>query len=249
MTDGTWHEDDGFWLSMAPFMFSEQSWENAPKQVDDLLALLDLAPGSRILDCACGPGRHSLELARRGFKVTGIDRTQPYLSLARRQAEAEGLTLELVLEDMRRFSRPAAFDAVLSMFTSFGYFDNPAENLQVLRNLYRSLNEDGVLLMEMSGKEVIARIYQRRDWREQDGAYLLEERNVVENWTRMNSRWILINKDGAIHEYGFSHWIYSAGELGAMLAQSGFRRITFYGDTAGAPYDHEARRLVAVAHK
>lgn len=248
MTEGHWYEDDDFWQSMAPFMFSEQSWENAPKQVDDLLTLLDLAPGGRVLDCACGPGRHSLELARRGFKVTGIDRTQRYLSLARRQADAEGLSLELVLEDMRTFVRPDSFDAVLSMFTSFGYFDDPAENLQVLRNLHRSLKDDGVLLMDMTGKEIIARIYQRRDWREQDGAFLLEERNVAEDWTRMNSRWILL-KDGAVHDYAFSHWIYSAGELGALLAECGFRQVTFYGDTSGAPYDHEAKRLVAVARK
>jgi len=248
MTEGSWHEDDDFWQSTAPFMFNEESWEDAPAQVDDLLTLLDLAPGSHILDCACGPGRHSLELARRGFKVTGIDRTRHYLSLARRQAETEGLPLELVLEDMRTFNRPDTFDAALSMFTSFGYFDDPAENLQVLLNLHRSLKDDGSLLMELSGKEIIARIYQRRDWREQDGAYRLEERNVAEDWTRMNSRWIVV-KDGAVREYSFSHWMYSAGELGALLGECGFRRIRFYGDTAGAPYDHEARRLVAVARK
>lgn len=248
MTEEPWHESDEFWQTTAPFMFNEQSWEDVPKQVDGFLALLDLAPGSYILDCACGPGRHSLELARRGFKVTGIDRTRRYLSLARRQAEAEGLSLELVLEDMRLLSRPDTFDAALSMFTSFGYFEDPAENLQVLLNLHRSLKNDGVLLMELSGKEIIARIYQRRDWRERDGAYMLEERNVADDWKRMNSRWILV-KDGAVHEYSFSHWLYSARELGALLEESGFRQIMFYGDSAGAPYDHEAKRLVAIARK
>jgi hypothetical protein len=102
--------------------------------------------------------------------------------------------------------------------------------------------------MEMSGKEIIARIYQCRDWSEHEGTYRLEERKVDADWTRMKSRWILV-KDGEIREMRFSHWLYSAGELGAMLKDSGFRQIDFYGDLEGAPYDHEAQRLIAVAHK
>lgn len=248
MGELTWHEDDDFWEGMAPFMFDERSWENAPKEVDNLTALLDLAPGSRILDCPCGPGRHTLELARRGFEVTGVDRTRSYLSSARQKAEAEGLAPEFVLDDMRRFSRREAFDAALSLFTSFGYFEDPAENRQVLHNYYASLNDGGVLLMDMSGKEVLARIYQRRDWHEHAGAFFLEERNVVADWRRMASRWVLI-KDGTIFERRFSHWIYSAVELEALLLESGFRQVTFYGDLKGAAYDHEAKRLVAVARK
>ena len=248
MSDKPWHEDDEFWQTMAPFMFGEQSWENAPAQVDQLVALLDLAPGSRVLDCPCGPGRHTLELSRRGYQVTGVDRTVAYLDLARQRAQAEGLTAEIVLEDMRRFSRPDTFDAALSMFTSFGYFDDPAENRQVLRNYHRSLKAGGVLLMEMAGKEVIARIYQHHNWREHDGVFLLEERNVTADWTRMSGRWIIV-KDGVTREQRFSHWLYSAGELGAMLSDSGFQQIEFYGGLEGAAYDHEAKRLIAVAHK
>ena len=248
MVDTPWHEDEDFWRTMAPFMFSEQSWENAAIQVDQLLSLLDLAPGSRILDCPCGPGRHTLEFARRGFLVTGVDRTDSYLAEARRRAEAEQLEPELLHADMRQFNRPETFDAALSLFTSFGYFDDPAENQQVLLNTYRSLKAGGVLLMEMSAKEIVARIYQHHDWREHDGAFLLEERNIAANWTRMEGRWILV-KDGAAHEKRFSHWIYSAGELGNMLSECGFKRLAFYGDLEGAPYDHEAKRLIAVAHK
>ncbi len=248
MVDTAWHEDDDFWEGMAPFMFSEQSWENAPEQVDNLIAMLGLAPGSRILDCPCGPGRHTLELARRGFQVTGVDRTRSYLADAQQRAAAGGLAPEFVLDDMRRFSRREAYDAALSLFTSFGYFEDPAENQQVLHNYYSSLKDGGVLLMEMSGKEVLARIYQRRDWRELDGAFLLEERNVLPDWRRMDSRWILI-KDGVTFERRFTHWIYSAGELEALLLESGFGQITFYGDLEGADYDHEASRLIAVARK
>lgn len=248
MAEAHWHEDDEFWISMASFMFDEERWQNTPEEVDNLLAMIDPEPGSRVLDCPCGPGRHTLELARRGFQVTGVDRTKTYLNSARRQAEAEGLSPEFVLDDMRHFRRIGAFDVVLSMFTSLGYFDEQAENRQVLENYYASLRDGGVLLLEMSGKEVLARIYRRRDWHQVDDAFLLEERDVVDEWRRMSSRWILL-KDGLATEKRFSHWIYSASELAAMLSDSGFSQLAFYGDLAGAPYDQEARRLVAVAHK
>jgi SAM-dependent methyltransferase len=243
-----WHDDDEFWQSMAPFMFSESSWQNAPAQVEQLISLLGVAPGSSILDCPCGPGRHTLELARRGFQVTGVDRTASYLDEARRRAEAEHLAPELVLADMRRFNRPHTYDAALSLFTSFGFFEDPAENDIVLRNYHQSLKDGGALLMEMSGKEIIARIYQRRDWQQREGVLLLEERNVASDWRRMESRWILV-KDGTTREMRFSHWLYSAAELGEMLAKSGFGRVQFYGDLEGAAYDQEAQRLVAVAYK
>jgi SAM-dependent methyltransferase len=248
MAEKLWHESDDFWISMAPFMFDETSWENAPIQVDQLISLLQLAPNGKVLDCPCGPGRHTLELARRGFDVTGVDRTAVYLDEARRRASAEDLAPELLQADMRQFSRPETFDAALSLFTSFGYFEDPAENELVLGNYFRSLKPGGVLLMEMSGKEILARIYQQRDWREHEGALLLEERNVATDWRRMESRWILV-KDGLMKEARFSHWIYSAGELGKMLSGAGFGQVKFYGDLAGAAYDHEAKRLVTVAHK
>ena len=248
MEDKPWHDDDDFWQSMAPFMFSEQSWENAPIQVDQLVSLLQLNTGDAVLDCPCGPGRHTLELTRRGFAVTGVDRTRTYLEEARQRADADHLNPELILADMRQFSRPDTYDVALSLFTSFGYFEDPAENQKILTNFYRSLKAGGALLMEMSGKEIIARIYQQRDWRESDGAILAEERKVAANWTRMESRWVLI-RDGTVREKSFSHWLYSAGELGQMLTEAGFQRIKFYGDLEGAAYDHKASRLVALADK
>lgn len=243
-----WHEDDDFWVDMAPFMFHEARMEEAVVQVEQLISLLQLAPGSMVLDCPCGPGRHTLELARRGYRVTGVDRTVAYLNEARQRAEAENLALELLQGDMRQFSRPETFDAVLSLFTSFGYFEDPAENLGVLENYYQSLNADGVLLLEMSGKEILARSYQERDWQEREGTFLLEERKLANSWSQMRSRWLLV-KDGTVKEKRFSHWIYSAAELRELLTASGFDRIDFFGDLEGTAYDHEARRLVAVAHK
>jgi SAM-dependent methyltransferase len=244
-----WHEDDTFWATFGPTMFTQERWEATPAEIDRLIALASPQPGAAVLDLACGPGRHSLELARRGFTVTGVDRTAAYLDNARSFAAEEGLTVEWVLEDMRAFVRPEAFDAAINLFTAFGYFDDPADNETVAANLCRSLRPGGVLVMELVGKEIIARIFRERDWREEpDGTLLLEERRIDSGWGSIANRWILIHGTER-REYRFSHRLYSATELATLLRRAGFSSAEAYGGLDGSPYDDIARRLVIVARK
>ena len=187
-----WHEQDDFWKATEKWMFSESHWERAPQQVEGVIALLGIEPGAVVLDLGCGPGRHSLELARRGFKVTGVDRTASHLDRARASAQAEGLDTEFVQEDMRVFCRPATFDGAINLFTTFGYFEDPAEDRKVVANLYQSLKPGGAVALDTIGKEVLARIFQERGWNERDGALWLQERKVSPGWGWMNVRWIFI---------------------------------------------------------
>jgi SAM-dependent methyltransferase len=243
-----WHEQDEFWETVAPILFAERRWSDAPAEVEEVVSLLGIGPGTHILDLCCGVGRHSLELARRGFRVTGVDRTRLYLDRASKQAEAEGLKIEFVQDDMRTFCRPDAFDVVINLFTSFSYFEDPEEDRQVLVNVYRSLKPGGVFLLEMLGKEILARIFRERDWHEENGVLILEERKLSKNWGWIESRWIII-EDNDRTELRLSHRLYSAVELTSLLAGCGFTNIDAYGDLAGSAYDHMARRLVIVAHK
>ena len=243
-----WHEQNAFWETVAPTLFTQRRWSDAPAEVEQVVSLLGIEPGAHILDLCCGVGRHSLELARRGFQVTGVDRTRLYLDRASRQAEAEGLQVEFVQSDMRTFCRPDAFDAVVNLFTSFGYFEDPEDDHQVALNVYRSLKSGGVFLLEMMGKEVLARIFRERDWYEEDGVLILQERKITKNWGWMESRWILF-ADNNRTELKLSHRIYSAVELASLLAECGFAHLDAYGDLEGRAYDHLARRLVVVARK
>ena len=244
----SWHENDDFWETFAPLMFGEERWGAVPFEIDQVIAKLGLEPGAAVLDLGCGPGRHSLEMARRGLRVTGVDRTASYLAKARALAEEQGLDVEFIQDDMRQFVREAAFDGAMLMFTSFGYFEDPAENHAVLANVYRSLKAGGALIIEMMGKEVLARIFLPRSWSEQDGVLFLEERSISKDWSWIDNRWIMI-RDGERSEFKISHWLYSAAELARMSEQAGFSQVEFYGDLEGAPYDHTAKRLVAVARK
>jgi SAM-dependent methyltransferase len=244
----TWHEQDAFWIKWAPLMFHERRWEIAEEEVANIISLLKVSPRASILDLCCGPGRHSLQLARTGFSVTGVDRTTTYLQEARKQAEKEGLDIEFIRDDMRDFCRPNTFDVAINLFTSFGYFEDLNDDKKVVTNAYRSLRESGVFLIDTMGKEVLARIFRERDWDEENGVLVLQERKVSRDWSWIENRWIMV-KDGKADEYKVSHRLYSATELAALLKDCGFTAVDAYGDMTGAPYDHKAKRLVVVAHK
>ena len=243
-----WHEQDRFWETVP--MFGEPLLEAAPEQANAALALLGIEPGAAVLDLCCGVGRHSLALAQRGYTVTGVDRTAAYLRTAREKAAALGLELELVQADMRDFVRLGAFDGAINLFSSFGYFEDPADDLKVAQNLFRSLKPGGRLVMELMGKEVLARIFTPRDWQQMpDGTVLLQDRSVTRDWSWMEARWIVVQPDGARSEFAVNHRIYDGAGLRGLLLDAGFQRVDLFGSLGGEPYDTEAQRLVAVAHK
>lgn len=242
-----WHEDDELWDQAIGWMLRERT-ENAADEVEQLLELTGVRPPATVLDLACGIGRHSLALARQGFTVTGVDRTPGFLEQAARAAESEELDIEFVEEDMRRFSRPGAFDLAVNLLTSFGYFEDPADDVRVVRNLHESLKEGGVVVFDLMGKEVLASIFQARDWTESNGDLWLFEREVTDDWSWMKNRWILV-RDGERKEFHLAHRIYAATELTRLLADCGFGETETYGDFDGSQYDNEASRLVVVGRK
>ena len=243
-----WHERDDLWEAIAGHIFADKLRERAASEAETVADLLELEPPARILDLGCGPGRCAIPLAGLGYRVSGVDRTKSYLEEAARRAEDAGVELELVEGDMREFRRPDGFDAALSMMTSFGYFEDPAEDRRVVENVADSLADGGRFLIDTIGKEVLARIFQARDWVERDGELWLFEREVDRGWSWMNNRWIRI-RDGGREEYELGHRLFSATELEGLLTSNGFRSARSYGGLAGEPYDREAERLVVVGTK
>lgn len=241
----SWYENEEFWKD-SPYNIDEI--KRAPKDIDKIESLADLESDMKVLDLCCGTGRHPIELAKRGYDVTGVDLTELYIEKARKKAEEQDLNVEFVRKDMRDFRREENFHMVLSLSTSFGFFEDEEENIDVLKNVYESLKPKGKFILDLMGKEIIARIFKERDWHEADERFVLEERTVDRDWSWMEIRRILI-ADGEQKEYNISHWIYSAKELKDMLNQVGFSSIEVYGNYDGEAYDEEADRLVILAEK
>jgi SAM-dependent methyltransferase len=243
-----WFEDESFWIETYPTLFTDERFESAEEEIEKILSLTKFQ-GRSVLDLCCGPGRHSLVLAGRGFSVTGVDRTLFLLEKARERAKASKLEVEWLLEDMRTYVRQDAYDLVLSMFTSFGFFDKKEDDITVLQNIYQSLKAGGVCLIDVVGKERLARIFQPTTSQVMpDGTIFVQRHEIFDEWTRIRNEWILI-KDGTAKSFRFHHTIYSGQELKDRLSQVGFQKIRLLGDLDGTEYGPDARRLIAVANK
>lgn len=242
-----WFENDDLWKDLYPFLFPPRKFESAPEEVDALTELIDLPDEAAVLDMCCGPGRHSLELARRGYRVTGVDRTPYLLDMAIERAEKESLSVEFILDDMASFVRPQSFDLAISMFTSIGYHSTEPENEKVFANIFESLRPGGSAVFQTMGKEKLASIFLPATFTElDDGTSVVQLHQVAKDWTRIANRWIVI-KNGNAREYAFEHTIYSGQELRRLLLDAGFQSVELYGNLLGEEYGREADCLVAVA--
>jgi SAM-dependent methyltransferase len=243
-----WFDDDSFWRELYPFMFPEQRFAAADEQVAQALALAK-PPGKSVLDLCCGPGRCSIALAKKGFRVAGVDRTKYLLNKAREKAKAAHVKIEWIREDMRDFARPGLFALVLSMFTSFGYFDDRRDDMTVLQNMFASLQPGGAFLIEVLGKERLAKILQPTiSTVLPDGTLMIERHEIFDDWTRVRNEWLLI-RDGCAKSFKFHHTIYSGQELRDRMERAGFVAVKLFGNLAGDPYGPGAERLVAVGYK
>ena len=243
-----WFDDDSFWRELYPFMFPEKRVADADEQVAKALALTK-PPGKSVLDLCCGPGRCSIALAKKGFRVTGVDKTTYLLNKARAKAKAARVNIEWVREDMRDFVRPASFALVLSMFTSFGYFDDRQDDMTVLQNMFTSLQPGGACLIEVLGKERLAKILQPTISTVLPGGTLMVERHeIFDDWTRVRNEWLLI-RGGRTKSFNFHHTIYSGQELRDRMERVGFVAVTLHGSLDGDAYGPNAERLVTIGHK
>jgi hypothetical protein len=119
----------------------------------------------------------------------------------------------------------------------------------VLRNIHQSMKENGVLIMEMLGKERLARVWKDAMCNElADGSLIFQRPQIRDDWTRIRSEWTLV-KDGRARSFTFEHTIYSGRELKDRLLSSGFKQVQLFGDVHGSPYGLDAQRLIAVARK
>jgi len=239
-----WFADEAFWRETYSFMFPDTRLAAAASEVEQIITLAGCDTG-RVLDLACGPGRHSVAFSQRGFQVTGVDRSPFFLERARAGAREAGVDVEWIESDMRDFRRRDAFDLAVCLFTSFGFFREDADNRQVLANVAASLKPEGTFVLDLLGKEVLARKFTSTTSHDLPDGVVVHRHRIVDDWSRIENDWIIL-RNGAQRTFHFSHWLYSARELKEMLLGGGFAEVEVYGDFAGATYDAGATRLVVV---
>ena len=202
-----------------------------------------------VLDLCCGPGRFSIQFAKKGFNVTGVDKANFLLNKAKQEIQKQKLKIEFIQADMLDYINPDKFDLIINMFTSFGYFEKQEDDLKVLKNIYISLKKDGKFLIDIMGKEILARIFQPTlSTRGKDGSLWIQRPDIVDSWTHVKNEWILI-KGNKIKTHHLIHTVYSGQELKNLLHQAGFKKVHFFGDFIGSEYGVNSDRLIAIATK
>jgi SAM-dependent methyltransferase len=218
-------------------------------QVDAVEKILHLRKGSRILDVGCGAGRHTIELASRGHRVTGLDLSVPLLAEASRAAKAARVRPTFVRGDMRKLRYAGAFDAAISMFTSFGYFERPSDDRAVLRGIARALKPRGKFLMELFNRDSLVATLPSRWWQvRDDGTVVLEDNSFDLLRGRFETRQVVIDGKGR-REYAASVRAYTLAELRALLDSEGLFVHRVLGGLDLSAYAPRARRMVLFAVK
>ncbi len=224
--------------------------EQTAEQVEFLVEKVGLEKGARVLDLACGHGRIALELARRGYRVTGLDLSPRSLQLAREAAERDGLEIEWVEADMRDIPAGAEFDAVVNVFTAFGYFEEEGENQRVLDGVARALTVGGGFLIDVINLLGLVRRYRERWFEEREGgAVQLDEHEFDFLRGRNSARWTFLYPDGRRSELLHSVRTYTPHELASMLERAGLAVEEAWGGWDGSELSFESRRLIMLARK
>jgi len=218
-------------------------------QVDAIEKILHLRKGSHILDVGCGAGRHAIGLAKRGYRVTGFDLSRALLAEARKAARRERVKATFVQGDMRRLRFTTPFDAAISMFTSFGYFDRPEEDRQVLRGIARALRPRGKFLMELFNRDSLVATLPHQTWQARDaGTVVLEDATFDLLRGRFETRQVIIDRKGT-REFTASVRAYTLAELKEMLDSVGLLVHRVLGGLDLSPYSARSPRMVVYAVK
>jgi len=228
------------------YSYTEKS---AASEVDAILRMLNITRPSRILDLCCGFGRHSIILAKKGHQVTGLDLSEKFLQKARDKADMLNLRLELEQRDMRDIQHMNEFDAVINLFTAFGFFDSEADDLMVLQGISRALKPDGQFLIDTINRDNVIYSRQTQTWTIENGLVVLEERFFDFFKSRLEIAHHLVENSGVKRKLESSFRLYTLREMLDMFSRAGLTLTDVYGDFDGSHYNANSPRMILVARR
>ncbi len=206
--------------------------EITKREVDLVVEALRIKPEDRILDLCCGQGRHSLELASKGFvNVEGLDRSRYLIQKAKKESEKRVLGVKFREGDARKLPyKTDTFDAVVILGNSFGYFESEDEDLKVLREVLRVLKPWGKVLLDVADGEYLKSNLQNRSWEWVDNRFFVcRERSLSSDGERIITREIIAHKEkGIIADQFYAVRLYNRDKLEELLKRAGFDDVEVY---------------------
>ena len=221
-------------------VYRHRTLADAADEVDSIVEWLNLNPENHILDLCCGTGRHSIALAKRGYRVTGLDLSETLLSHA--TTLSAGLPVRFVHGDRRSLPfSDGMFDVVLNLFTSFGYFVEDRDNQRVLAEIHRVLKPGGRFLIDFLNRPAVIRGLVPVSEREENGVKIREERWVEGDVVRKRI-WVSDHRGSRRYEERVK--MYSRDQMEEMMQRAGLSVQQVWGDFEGNPHSEHSRRMI-----
>lgn len=229
-------------------IYSHRDDQEAKKIVRFAMQALDMQPGQRILDLGCGNGRNSIVAAQLGLKVVALDLSPELLAMAQIKARKNNAPLLFVRGDMRHLPLTGSFDAVWSLFTSFGYFSTDKENERVIREITAVLKPGGFLLLDYLNVLQCLLNMESRDVLEKGQYKVIQERSYNKATNRIEKS-ISIHENGETRDYHESVRAFLLPELLQFFKNAGLLCTSVYGDYDMNPFTQSSPRLVLIGQK
>jgi len=223
-------------------LYAHRDRDEALRHLDFVQRTLAKTRPRAVLDLACGAGRHTEELRRRGFRAVGVDLSLTLLAVGKELPRVGGDMRSLPFAD-------GAFDWVLNFFTAFGYFEEERENFRVLEEVARILSPGGRFLIDFLNSSRVVSGLRPREVVERGGRRVEIERWYDSSAKRINKRMRIQDDNGPARTVLESVRAYTAEEMECGMRWAGLEVDGLFGGFDGEPYDDDSERLILTGHK
>jgi len=229
----------------------------AEQEVNLLESIINPPQSGTILDLCCGIGRHTIQLARRGYNVVAIDFIRDYLDFGKKAVGKESFPISSIERDMHDLEFDCKFDVVINMWSSFGLSETDQEDLNILKLIYRSLKKDGILILDILNRDNVVKYFRPYRWREtpvnhNNKITVLEKNELDLMSSHINTNWIYIKNGKSIPKFS-SIRLFSLHEISSWLNKVGFKIVSSLGFKNGGLQENiispEVHRIWIVANK
>lgn len=251
-----WYEDSFGYEYLE--LYAHRDEQEARSDIQAIVGLLEPPRDEPLLDLCCGACRHLLVLREMGFtQLVGLDLSEELLDVGSRQLTSEGAAkpgrpcpgVELVRSDMRAIPYRDHFATVLSLFTSFGYFERDEENARVLHEVFRALRPGGRFLIDYLNRDYVVANLVERDETALVDRHIENVRCLTEGCRRVEKTTTVTASDGSVRQFHESVRMYSRQEMVEMLRAAGFVHPTCYGSLDKDGCSVDSKRLILIAEK
>ena len=241
-----WFKD---WFNTQEYLnvYQHRNENDAEDHIKLILGNVKIPSAAKILDMACGAGRHAIILARKNFHLTAVDLSENLISIAEQLAQNENLKINFVQSDIRKYETKDKFDLIINLFTSFGYFESDEENFAVLQKAYNLLVENGFFVLDFFNSEFLQQNLVEFSEENLGGAEIHQYREIKEN--RVTKK-IVITKNGNLSTYEESVRMFTKDEIVNAIQNIGFDIYKTFGDFLGNEFDRlNSPRLIMICKK